>query len=209
VSRPEYEDRVQALMSRVVDGDASGPQWEEFQSLAEQNPTLWRELAEYQRDHAELGAAVGARVAVAAHVEAPVHEHITDRFSQRLRLVGTFGGWAAAAAVALVWGMGQLQGPREAGAPAGGGNTAGLASTPTDLLQRYLAEGRARGQVVQEMPEKVMIDARPAENGGYDIYYMRQIIERANVPSLYTIGQDEHQRPVPVPVRIRTPRGPM
>jgi len=208
VSRPEYEDRVQGLMSRVVDGDATGPQWEEFQSLAEQNPTLWRELAEYQRDHAELTAGVGAAIALAAHVDAPVHEHITDRFGQRLRLVGTFGGWAAAAAVALMWGMGQAQN-RGASLPPGPTNTAGIASTPADFLQKYLAEGRAQGQVVQEMPDKVMIDARPAENGGYDIYYMRQIIERANVPRLYTIGQDEHQNPVPVPVRLGPPTGPM
>jgi hypothetical protein len=207
VSRPEYEDRTQTLMSRVVDGDATGAQWEEFQSLAEHNPTLWRELAEYQRDHAELSSAVGAHVAVAAHVDAPVHEHITDRFSQRLRLVGTFGGWAAAAALALVWGMNQAQTQRGTLQPQPA-NTASLAS-PSDLFQRYLAEGRAKGQVVQEMPEKVMIDARPAENGGYDIYYMRQIIERTNVPTLYTIGQDENQNPVPVPVRPRTPRGPM
>jgi hypothetical protein len=207
VSRPGYEDRVQALMSRVIDGDATGPQWEEFQSLAEQNPTLWRELAEYQRDHAELTAGVAAAIGVAAHVEAPVHEHITDRFSQRLRLVGTFGGWAAAAAVALMWSMGQLNAREPAGS--GAPSQAGLASTPADILQRYLAEGRARGQVVQEMPDKVMIDARPAASGGYDVYYIRQIIERVNVPSLYTIGQDEHQNPVPVPVRPRTPRGPM
>jgi hypothetical protein len=208
VSRPEYEDRVQSLMSRVVDGDATAPQWEEFQSLAEQNPTLWRELAEYQHDHAELASGVAAQIAVAGRVEAPVHEHLTDRFSQRLRLVGTLGGWAAAAAVALAWGVGQAN-PGPGAPPAQGPTTAGIASTPTDILQRYLAEGRARGQVVREMPDKVMIDARPAESGGYDIYYLRQIIERTNVPRLYTIGQDEHQNPVAVPVRPRTPTGPM
>jgi hypothetical protein len=72
------------------------------------------------------------------------------------------------------------------------------------------------------LPDKVLIRATPLalKDGsiGYEIFYVRQILERAQVPDLYTFGatQDELGRATiqPVPVRINAPalgpaKGPM
>jgi hypothetical protein len=98
------------LISRLLDGGAdeavTGSTWDAFRAMAERDPTLWRELAEAQRQQADLAAAVEAAVTVADSVEAPVLDHITYRFSERMRLMGSWGGWAAAAAIVLVWATG-------------------------------------------------------------------------------------------------------
>jgi anti-sigma factor RsiW len=208
MSRANHD--IQVLMSRVVDGEATAEQWEQFQGLAEQNPTLWRELAEHQRDQGELTLAIASEISVADRVHAPVHEHMTESFTQRLRTVVTWGGWAAAAAVALMWGGAQRHSPGLADS-----RTASLVaapSSPGDLLQQYLARGQESGQVVRELPEKVMIEARPVASGGYEVFYIRQIMERTSVPRFYTPAQDEHLRPVLVPVELfgrSLPAGPM
>ena len=48
------------LISRVVDGVAQEHDWAEFRRLADQDPSLWRELAETQHNHTELTALVQA-----------------------------------------------------------------------------------------------------------------------------------------------------
>ena len=47
------------------------------------------------------------------------------------------------------------------------------------------------------MPERVLIETRPSETGrGYELLYLRQILERTVVPDLYKFyGQDEMGRP--------------
>ena len=97
-----------------------------------------------------------------------------------------------------------------------------LTNTPSsateDHLARYLDQGYEEGRVVGELPDKVLIRATPMalQDGtiGYDVVYVRQILERVQVPDLYTFGatQDElgRSRMQPVPVRVNAPvRGPM
>src|SRR5205814_9542886 len=66
----------------IVDGEAGAGDWHAFRSMAEREPSLWRELAEYQRDQSELSAVVASAIRIADDVEAPVHEE--DRKSTRL-----------------------------------------------------------------------------------------------------------------------------
>ena len=42
------------LMSKVVDGDATEREWQDFIARAEAEPALWREAVETHRDHAAL-----------------------------------------------------------------------------------------------------------------------------------------------------------
>jgi len=190
---------VELLISRVVDGEASEADWSAFRALADTDATLWRELAEYQKDHAELALAVQAAVAVADGVEAEVGDEIHRRFSERVRLVGTWGGWAAAAAVVLVWmtgirGAGEVQQPMTAGMlPA-----VPVPMTAADALQTYLDKGHESGLVVQEVPTRVLLEARPTKSGGYEVVYLRQIMERKQVRELNTWGSDDVGRLVPV-----------
>ncbi len=135
-------------------------------------------------------------------------------------------GWAAAAVLAIGFYSGRLN--SSVNKPGSGTQTATLIpglgrvvtepSATEDHLARYLDQGYEEGRVVGELPDKVLIRATPAamKDGsiGYDVYYVRQILERAQVSDLYKFGatQDELGRASmqPVPVRINAPaRGPM
>ena len=54
------------------------------------------------------------------------------------------------------------------------------------------------------MPRKILMEAQPAADGnGYEVVYIRQILERARVNDIYRFSQDETGRATPVPVQIR------
>jgi len=152
----------------------------------------------------------------------------SDRHSGGRFMSSTRGylGWAAAAVLAIGFYSGRLNpsvnkpgvGAQTAGLIPGLGRGATEPSATEDHLARYLDQGYEEGRVVGELPEKVLIRATPAamQDGsiGYDVYYVRQILERAQVSDLYKFGatQDEMGRATvqPVPVRINAPsRGPM
>lgn len=195
------------LISRVVDGEAGAADWDAFRALAARDPDLWRELAEAQRAHADLSAALAEAIAIADAVEAPVHEDMTRRFTDRWRMVGALGGWAAAAALALAWATGM------AGEPVGSSSGDQRASLPgvsafdtaAEAYQAYLRQGQQAGRVVGEVPAKVLLEAQPAQGAaGYEVLYLRQIMERAVVSDLYEFGVDERGQPVPVRVTPTT-----
>src|SRR5262249_42715977 len=151
---PETPD---LLISRVIDGSASEEDWTTFRAMADKDHSLWRELAECQRDHVELSSEVQSAIAVADRVDAPAHEEIGRRFNERLRLVAVWGGWAAAACLGIMiyTGAGRSVG----NAPVGNQSSLldmsksppqevinralhqGLV-TPHDLYQEYLAAGQ-------------------------------------------------------------------
>ena len=62
--------------------------------------------------------------------------------------------------------------------------------------------------VIAEVPERILIETRPTDNGrGFELVYVRQIIERTVVPDLYQFhSQDEMGRPTLV--RYDGNRGP-
>jgi hypothetical protein len=121
------------------------------------------------------------------------------------------GGWAVAAVLALAF-LGNRVGVINMNAPAA--NTAGLTSIPAnyfqvnnpdDALALYRTQGKQAGRVIAEVP--VLLESRPAATGrGFEVVYVRQILERAQVNDLYRFTQDEANRPVPV--RVTMPRSP-
>lgn len=211
---PDRNNDAEMLISRVVDGEATPADWQAFRAMAEREPSLWRDLAEYQHDHAELSAAVQAAIAMADDVEAPVGVEMHRRFAERTRLVGSFGGWAAAAAIVLVWAVGMRGGgygssplnvPNNASlGPNLTHNTAAAPMTAADAYQTYLDKGQESGLVVGEVPTRVLIEARPSKSGGYEVYYLRQIMERKLVKELNTWGSDDLGRPVPVRFKVES-----
>ncbi len=189
------------LINRVVDDEASASDWEALKDIAARDATLWRDLAEAQHAHAELCAAVASATDGVDSIDAPVDDALRWRFAARVRTATTWGGWAAAAAVALAW----FGGLHEAGPSSGDqGNQAsllpvGTARTPADALQQYLDLGRASGDVVGEMPDVLLVGSTPNPRGhGYEVVFIRQIVERRVVEDLYRLGTDELGRPVPM-----------
>jgi hypothetical protein len=197
------ENDRDVLLSKVADGEAGEGDWAAFRTLADADPVLWRDLAELQRDNTELSAAVGRVVMLADSVEAPADTQIVARLGDRLRLVATWGGWAAAAMVAVAWVTGQGQLPRSTPAT---GNQAGLATfSPSEAYQAYLDRGKQAGLVVDEMPDKYVLDTRPlpGDSGRIEVFYVRQILERAVVDGMYRQTQDELGRTLPLKIEIR------
>ncbi len=185
------------LISRIVDNEATPADWAVFHALAEHDSDLWRDLAEAQRTQTELGEEVGVAIAASGLVDVPMHTEIERRFSNRIRMIGIWGGWAAAACIGVMW-MNGANAPQQT---PGAGNAASL----VDPLRTYLDRGQADGRVIQEMPEKVLVGVSPVTdaNGndigsGYEVVYLRQILERAVVKDLYRFGQDEGGRYAPV-----------
>lgn len=198
------------LISRVVDDEATGEDWAALKELAQRDPSVWRDLAEAQYTSIGLASAVQAAIEIADGADAPVHEHVRARLTLRAGAAARWGGWLAAAAVTLAW-----LNAASPGRP--GGSSADLArsvvpTTVSDAFKRYLDIGKQSGQVVQEVPQLVLVDTKPAPGGGgYEVFYIRQVLERAVVERLYGLGQDEAGRPA----RIRlvdppaTQTGPM
>lgn len=167
--------REDVLIGRVVDAEATPADWGELEHLAKGDGSLWQRLAQAQRAHARLERAVEDEIAIAELVELPEPPSVIASFRSRWQ---TWGGWAAAAALALAW-LGAGNGPlafRPAGGP--GGNTAGLAPSLDGMWQQYIDSGKQNDRVINEMPLQ-LVDSRELEGGrGYEMIYVRPVLEK-------------------------------
>lgn len=200
------------LISRVIDGEASPEDWSALKALAEREPSVWRDLAGLQQDHAELTGAMAEIVSIADDVDAPVHAHggVADQ-GRSLRM---WGGWAAAAALALAW---IVRAPTSEPQIVPAGQLAGLApfglskdSGSEDYFDAYLRAGQQDGRVLGEVGEPVLVQTTPQEGGGYEVRYVRQVMERRIVPQIFGVGvgydEQGQTKPVLVPVKASSAR---
>jgi len=189
------------LITRVIDGRASAADWHQFEAVAEREPAAWRDLALAQHDDRALRGAVAEGVARAESRGLPDEASIDEAagtMSRRTRRVATWAGWAAAAAVALAF---VTQRPQTT--PGGTPFRANLGtpiSTAADVLSDYLEKGRSEGVVIDELPQKMLVETTPDGQGGYNVVYLRLIMERASVPDLYKFSSDELGQQAPVRV---------
>ncbi len=213
---PSPDEQIDLLIGRIADGEASARDWEVFGELGERNPGAWKLLAQAQRDHQALSLAVGVALHGADRVELPSRE-AADAFLRggHGRSPGTtrfvqYGGWAVAAMIALaVLGVngGQFTMPGKTV------NQAGLipanyfqVNSPDDALQLYRDQGKQSGRVLAEVP--VLLESRPSATGrGYEVVFVRQIVEKAQMDNLLRFAQDERGRLVPVQVQMPTQPG--
>jgi hypothetical protein len=196
--------REDVLIGRVVDGEASSTDWEALERLASGDATVWERVGRAQRTHARLEREVEDAIAIAELIEAPSPRVIAGQtLSMRIR---QYGGWAAAAAVALAW-VG-LQRPGSTALMPNTGGTAGIASIPKltadQALAQYVQAGQADGRVLGEM-QPMLVSTRALGDGqGKEVWYVRPILERATVTDLnvLSVGLDEHGTPRYFPVPI-------
>ncbi|MEM7755093.1 MAG: hypothetical protein AAF297_05595 [Planctomycetota bacterium] len=210
-------DERAVMVSRIVDGAATPEDWATLRTIAGTQPEVWAELSETQSQNELLTAAVGEAVSVAHMVELPTareHAEHDHGLGRRIGLVRSWGGWAAAAAIALLmWngvpvngpGTGVIDGssprvqPMAAGLTGPGLNLQSTSlSTPDEALQQYIDLGRQEGSVIAAMPEKVVLETRELGDGTAEVLYLRQILERRIVDQFYTLGTDEFGRAVTV-----------
>lgn len=193
--------REEILIGRVTDHEASPEDWRELESLAAQDPTVWNRLAQAQRSHATLQRRVEDELTIAELVDAPLREPFTGRTLQARWTL--YSGWAAAALVALAWAGALGMGVRPIGPvqPASAGLPAGLSADR--LLGEYIDRGREQGRVVGELP-MLMLETRPAEGEGrVEVIYVRQLVERAVVNTVYEVSRDELGEPTPVRLDVK------
>ncbi|MBS0190854.1 MAG: hypothetical protein U0573_03040 [Phycisphaerales bacterium] len=207
MTTPEKE----ILISRVVDGVAAPSDWVELDLIGAGDPSLWKDLAQAQRDRQLLDAAVGEAISVADLVSLPQ----ADTHERRIR-IPLWSGWAVAAMIAL--GAFILPGFRNAlinNAP--NVNQGSILvpprvaedPSPDDALKTYLDKGKDSGKVIRQLPEFVVLESSPAPDGhGYDVVYLRQIVERARVESLKSYEVDESGQKIPAPVKVIQPKPP-
>ncbi|MEM9065008.1 MAG: hypothetical protein AAGB51_05905 [Planctomycetota bacterium] len=185
-------DARELLISRVIDGAASPEDWTELRARASEDATIWRDLAESQQDQTSLHAELDAALAIADRVDIPEDAVNPAAFGRtlngRIRTVTAWSGWALAAALALVATVGGIsigtQGPV--------GVQAGFypVNSPGDALDLYLQKGVEAGEVVAEMPAKILLETRENPAGeGFEVLYYRQILERRVVPDMMNLQQ--------------------
>jgi hypothetical protein len=198
----ETRDGRDILISRVIDGEACAAEWDELRILAAADASLWRDVAEAQRLQNVMEHAVACATAAAERTDLPTHDAAGVSLGERLSArAWRFSGWVAAASVALAWGIASTQ--TSPGTGRGSTNTASLlpVSTPDEAVQAYLDLGAKSGRVVGEMPQRVIMQSRPAQTGrGFEVLYLRQFVERAVVTDLYHADGDDAGGKVLVPV---------
>ncbi len=193
-------DRVDMLVSRITDAEAGTQDWAAFSDLAERHPWAWRELAQTQRDHAAMSVAVGVAIQSADTVFMPVRSRGASSADSRPRFA-MWAGWAAAACMGVAF-FGGLRPHAPATMPV---STAGVPGTnlatwtPNDYVQGYVESGEKTGLVLGEVPRRLLLESRPLERGdGFEVVYVRQFVERAQVSDLLRFAMDEAGRAVPV-----------
>jgi len=202
----EPNDRRGVLIGRIIDGEATGQDWAEFRQIAGDDESVFAEIAELQDLRKRTIDIVEHAGDLADTVELPVHMHPKSSPAQRLRFAGVWGGWAAAALVAVAWSVGLRPGdPLIFNSQEG--HQAGIASnvvnTAGDALQKYLDLGKESGSVIGEMPSGIVLDKQPLIDGsGYEVVYIRPIIERVVVRDVYQQVETESGQVQIVPAKI-------
>lgn len=195
------------LISRVIDGSAEPEDWSRFRELAAKDPAIWGELSSAQRDHEALRESIHAIEAIAQRVDLPGGSGSPVVIERRFDVIARWGGWAAAAAILLGWftGLGPIGSPNP-GATGGAqfGNMVPTlkGATPEQAFDQYIESGREDGRVVAEMPDQLVIETRPLEDGTIEVIYLRQIIERRVLDTAYREVEDEFGNRRAIPIRV-------
>lgn len=202
------DERADILISRVVDGVASASDLAELETVAASRPGVWRELAYAQRDQALLSQEVARAIAAADVVGLPAavethHESLS--LSSRWKKAGVWGGWAAAAVMALAY----------VGVGPGGSNSGSQASlipsmkvlennlTADQAWQLYEATGSREQRLIGVLPERVLIEATPSPDGkSVRMVFVRQLVETKTVDQLFKPTVDEAGTQGMVPTEI-------
>ena len=189
------------LISRMIDAEASPEDWAMFKAIAAREPGVWAELADAQQDRAELAESLARAVAIADAVEAPVECVMGERVSARARVAFAWTGWGVAALLAFGAVVGPSLGvrnPFETGVHSASlGPDVFRIASPEDAVKVYLDKGQESGDVLGELPDRLLVRSTPSGDG-YEVIYVRQFIERTVVRDMYSLGVDELGRPVPV-----------
>lgn len=184
-----HDDNVmldERLMSRLAEGAGDEQDWARWSDTAGNDAARWRELAEMQRDHAMVQRTMQRVAATADRIGLPAG----SAQAPAVLRISAWSGWSIAAMIALaslVWHFAQTN-TTDPTQPSDVTTVSDMSAS--EAFDAYLARGRDEGLVVDELPTRVLVTARALEEGGYELLYLRQVLERVRVPDLYMI-EDE------------------
>jgi hypothetical protein len=186
---------AEVLIGRIVDGEASPHDTEQFEKLAAIDHSLWRRLALRQQDMAALVVGVEHSTEFAERhdlaIVAPHNPSILNR-SIRPSWLLAFTGWAALLAVGVVW---AAQAVNDARSKARLANTLPVLGqpcdmTPDDHLREYLNAPFVQG----EMPT-TLLSVEVLPDGRKALHVLRRIEEivyiKGNEPLPVDPGNDK------------------
>lgn len=186
------EDRI---ISRIASNDAASEDWSAFETIARSDRGAWERLARELRDELAIRSAALDALDVAEDVEIP-DERLPEPVIGR---ISGFSGWAAAAMVALAWiGISVYTPDGNIGTQRAGPS---ITFTADSAYDEYMRTGMAEGRVIEELPS-IMVESRHADGDRIEVYYIRQLLERAEVNSAYQMFEDEFGRATPVRIRF-------
>lgn len=207
-------DRRDVLIGRIIDGEATGQDWAEFRQLVGQlagdDQSVFAEIAELQDLRRRTMDIVEQAGDLADTVSLPAHMHPRVSPARRLHIAGVWGGWAMAAMVALAWSVGLRPGDPVLFSDSNGsraGLGTGTLGSAGEALQTYLDLGKQSGSVIGELPSGIVLDKQPTADGlGYEVLYIRPIVERVIVRDVYQQIKTEsgQVRIVPAPIAPAT-----
>jgi hypothetical protein len=205
------QTRVDLLISRIVDQEASDEDWTLFRAAAATDGRLWRTLAETQAAQRRLDEAMEPLLDVAHEVPLP---DVSPAAPVVIRWP-SWAGWAAAALLAIAWFM---TGPRPDVPDASNGTgpmTAGTfmnpipipgdgmitTTTPQEMLTGYLQSEHVVGQGDPYVLETVETEE------GTQVLIVRPIFERIQLapsyqPYVTEDGTVNFRRVSPPPARL-------
>jgi hypothetical protein len=192
------------LIDRIAANEAGSSDFAAFEGLARAEPAAWEGLARALRDELQMRSALNEALSPAERQddEGLASMPLPPRgATDRGWSVGSWSGWALAAAITLAWVT------SFAFVPAAPSRPAALARdiddspelSAEDALDRYLALLHGEGRLVAELPS-LMVESHPRADGELDVYFVRRFLERETVASVYELGTDEHGQVTPVRV---------
>ncbi|HYD01399.1 MAG TPA: hypothetical protein VEB22_09255 [Phycisphaerales bacterium] len=206
------------LFTRLLDGRARARDWQRLRetTATEAGAAAWDRLIASASDQDVLGGVIGlageraelTEVAAAAPEPIPFSPATGRRHDRAVRAARL--GWLVAACMALGLVSVALR-PGSGASPttqsAGLGTPALDTFSSADLMNGYKMRAAKEGTLVGELPQRLVLETRPSSDGkGYEVLYMRQLIERAIVDDLYKLGTDDQGRPVIVPTSMPVTR---
>lgn len=195
---------VEALMNRMVDGEASADECARFETMAEREPALWRRLALAHQDMATLSRCLQRELEDVEQVELP--EQRTAGLRQRAwRYVVPWSGWAAAAALAIaaIAGIERDDSVNRLNGMYAANTGSNDASTATDSPEEHLREYLDAPYVLGEMPP-ALLEVQELTDGRYALRILRQFEEVAFVQSADQVPVDEQGNLALAPEDLRT-----
>ncbi|MCK5940961.1 MAG: hypothetical protein KAI24_03235, partial [Planctomycetes bacterium] len=113
--------------------------------------------------------------------------------------------WTAFAALLLaMFLIGRATGGAGAAGEQGRGDGAELVAggSPDELMHAYLRQGAEAGRVLDQLPLRTLSTRRAPDGDGFEIVFVRSLVERARVDQLMTFAPDEHGQPQPLRVDL-------